>query len=272
MHWYDNFFWLCFDRLEQITCSASQCRGVRPHRGDAAYARHKSHGVCPQLLPVTAARCSELSVQRGRLVVHCCSAQISSMFPRLLLVTSVCCLELSLQNTPLIAHLVLPILHDLNFCSPPVLGGGSARSFDRRLCIRRQALQASVLVLETVRTNGHRAGLSHSCPFTFQPSTWSSVRALSCVPWPDAIVCLLRHCCCEHATHVAMHIMNHCSWHCSCFLSRRDQGVKRIGVERYLGLLINLGSANLYSVRAALASDNFKVQPSSLVECHDDID
>ena len=84
VHWYDNFLWLCFNRLEQITSSASQCRGVRPHRGDAAYARHISHRVCLQLLPVTAARCSELSVQSGRLVVHCCSAQISSRFPRLL--------------------------------------------------------------------------------------------------------------------------------------------------------------------------------------------
>ena len=38
-------------------------------------------------------------------------------------------------------------------------------------------LQASVLVFETVRTNGHQVGFSHSSPVIFQPSTWCLVRA-----------------------------------------------------------------------------------------------
>ena len=116
-------------------------------------------------------------------------------------ITAVCCLELSLQFTSLVVRPVLQILHDLNFYFRPVLGGGSARNFNRRLC--RQTLQASVPVLETARRNGHRAGLSHSSPFTPQPSTWRPVRALSCVPEPEALVGLLhRCCCCERATHV----------------------------------------------------------------------
>ena len=75
-------------------------------------------------------------------------------------VTAVCCLELSLQFTSLFVRLVLPILHDLNFHFRPVPRGGSARNFDRRLSIRRQTLQASVPVLETVRTNALRTFVS----------------------------------------------------------------------------------------------------------------
>ena len=109
-----------------------------------------------QLLSVTAVCCLGLSVQSDRLVVHVCSAQISSRFPQSPPVTAVCCLELSLQSTPFVVHFVHPF-----FTRPQLsifgqfIRGGSARNFDRRLCLRRHNLQASVPVLETVQKNGH---------------------------------------------------------------------------------------------------------------------
>ena len=164
--------------LEQITCSASQCRGVRPHRGDAAYARHKSH------------RNSRGCYQSLRFVAWSCLFRTLPWWHTL-------CFQLCTTSTFTFGQFsevgLLAIFTDVT--------------------LRRQTLQASVPVLETVRTNGHRAGLSHSCPFTFRPSTCCPVRALSCVPGPEVLVCLLHHCCCccERARF-------------GCFHLRHDQG------------------------------------------------
>ena len=162
---------------EQLNACHSLCIAVlcvRPHRGHAAYARNRSHRGFTQLLSVTATCCLEVS--GCRLAPLLFSTDLIEVPTEAF--TAVCSLELSLAFTSMLCAWCF------QFCTTSTLTFGRFSEvgllaiFDRRLC--RHALQASVPVLEMVRRNGYRAGLSQSPPFTPQPSTWRPVRARSC--------------------------------------------------------------------------------------------
>ena len=165
--------------------------------------------------------CLEQTVQSRRLAVHHCSAQTSSRIPRLLSLRSVvwsCLFSL------------LPFLYAwcFQFCTTSTFTFGQFPEvgllaiFDRRLSIRRQTLQASVPVLETVRTNAHsniRLPSPYSHPLGAQFAHFPVFRGL------EVLVCLLHHCVIASALLMWYASCGHLLlWHCSCFLSPRDQG------------------------------------------------